>query len=577
MTIMSNEWLILACVAITLCLTVTSFFLPKKLGTVVEVLALILFTALFFLNFSFWDAMMLASYLAVSYGLFGMKIDRVNREKYLELKGELAGKNKVELVQKRDSKRLLVDILLVFLVIAGALLFYFYAPETYVFMKFLIVVMLIGVGVQMIERIGNYLSTQLYWLPNEEKLVILSAFQSRELPMNDLVKITIESTPDLLKLHPLFTILSSNQDYTNSFQQVMKLSFPGEYIYITPNEVKKWQFVFAVYVEDNDEAVLTIYPFWHPKVIKRLIWKGYFAVTVKGISAYTGLLFLLIWLDVSPVVMIMSILIWWIFNLYISDRVLIAASDAEEVTEGKVFERAQAIFKKAGIPNVKLYIIDSPVHNGLATGMHIGRGTVMLTKATLQLSMEAMEAIVAHEAIHIKKRDVLISQLARFAMIGLIAGTVYLFYDQILILADHIFIFILVIYCLMFLFPVYLSFVAQWAEVRADHFGATLLKGGRMQMKEGLSELGYALDHAFAKVNEYSTVKEDKAKAVKMRNLERNIWFIRFLEFQLNPHPPLYWRIRMLSHSLSWTGALKKWLGGRVVESMPDFLRRNPR
>lgn len=271
--------------------------------------------------------------------------------------------------------------------------------------------------------------------------------------------------------------------------------------------------------------------------------------------------------------MIVSILLWWLFNLYISDRVLVAATDAVEMEEGEVFERTQLIFQKAGMQNVKLYVIDSPIHNGLATGMNIGRGTVMVTKATLELSVEAIEAIVAHEAIHIKKRDVLMGQLARFSMIGLIASSVYLFYDQIVCLADNLFIFIPIIYCLMFLFPIYLSFVAQWAEVRADHYGATLVEGGRMQMKEGLSELGSALDNALVKRNEYSTVKEENSKGIQMRNSQRNVWLIRFLEFQFNAHPPLYWRIHMLSHSLSWGEAISKWLLGKVVESMPDFLR----
>ena len=65
---------------------------------------------------------------------------------------------------------------------------------------------------------------------------------------------------------------------------------------------------------------------------------------------------------------------------------------------------------------MKLFVVDSPIHNGLATGMNIGRGTVMVTKATLQLSIEAVEAIIAHEAIHIKKRDVLMNQVARLVI-----------------------------------------------------------------------------------------------------------------------------------------------------------------
>lgn len=98
------------------------------------------------------------------------------------------------------------------------------------------------------------------------------------------------------------------------------------------------------------------------------------------------------------------------------DRVLIAATDAEPITEGEIFERAQTIFRKAGIPHTRLFSVDSPDYNGFAVGMNIGRGAIMLTTATLQLPSPSVEAILAHEAAHIRKRDVLTNQLARFLL-----------------------------------------------------------------------------------------------------------------------------------------------------------------
>src|SRR5699024_5126422 len=134
--------------------------------------------------------------------------------------------------------------------------------------------------------------------------------------------------------------------------------------------------------------------------------------------------------------------------------VLIAGTDAVEMEDGEVFSRAQRIFKKAGIPHTKLYMIDSPVHNGLATGMNIGRGTVMLTKATMELPLKAVEAILAHEAIHVKNRDVLMNQIARILFLGLMGGAIYFFYDQLVLLADRPIILIPSIYLLMMLFPI---------------------------------------------------------------------------------------------------------------------------
>ena len=162
-------------------------------------------------------------------------------------------------------------------------------------------------------------------------------------------------------------------------------------------------------------------------------------------------------------------------------------------------------------------------------------------------------------------------QVARLAFIGSVVGAVYLFFDQIAAYADNMWIILPFFYCLMFAFPLYLSFVAQWAEVRADYLGAELVAGGRAQMKNGLQELGEALDNTATKTVEYGAVKEDTSKKVLMRNTDRNIWFIRFIEFQLLAHPPLYWRIHMLSAQMSWKEARRKWMVGRPKESLPDL------
>src|SRR5699024_12644183 len=110
--------------------------------------------------------------------------------------------------------------------------------------------------------------------------------------------------------------------------------------------------------------------------------------------------------------------------------------------------------------------------------MNIGRGTVMLTKATMELPVSAVEAILAHEAIHIKKRDVLINQIARMVFFSLLAAGVYLLYDQIVLLTEHIFIVIPIFSILMILFLVYLSFVGSWTEVCADDLGPELYADG---------------------------------------------------------------------------------------------------
>src|SRR5699024_8544598 len=147
----------------------------------------------------------------------------------------------------------------------------------------------------------------------------------------------------------------------------------------------------------------------------------------------------------------------------------------------------------------------------------------MLTKATTELSVSAIEAILAHEIIHVKKRDVLTNQLARMLFFGVVAAVVYIFFDQIALLAENLYVFIPLIYIFMMLFPMYLSFVSQWMEVRADYLGAKLLGKESIQMANGLTELGVASDQALDKKFEYSM--EETKPMKRTSSVERDNWF----------------------------------------------------
>lgn|SRR5699024_3127609 len=124
----------------------------------------------------------------------------------------------------------------------------------------------------------------------------------------------------------------------------------------------------------------------------------------------------------------------------------------------------------------------------------------------------------------------------------------------------------------MILFPIYISFVAQWTEIRADFLGAKLLEGGMTQMAEGLRELGLAQDKGRDKRLQYGGADEKPMK--RTSSIDRDNWFFRFIEFQLQAHPPLYWRIKSVTSSLSWRKIRKAWLGARIKESLPDWGRK---
>lgn len=549
------------------------YILPGKLGTIIESVLAIVLLIFLFSKYHFADGLIIFAFASTTYANLSTVLNVNKRQMRQKLLNNVSDETHHIIPLSKDKRRIFIDIFIMFMVSSGALIFLIWAPEIYAVIKLFIGISLITIMIQLLVRIGNYSTTVIYWLPEEEELVIISFFESRSFPLTDVEKITLESRPDILRLHPLFTFLAQIQDYTTSTGQVIRLDVPGEHIYFTPENVADWQSVLTTYIPaDEASSEREVIPFWHPTNIKRLIWKGYFAATVKGISAYTGLLLILIFLDVPPYGIVIAVVCWWLFNLYISDRVLIASADATLVTEGTLFDRVQNLSRKANITPPNIYLVDSPIYNGLATGMNIGKGTIMVTTATKQLSFEAIEAIIAHEIIHVKKRDVLINQIARMILFSVVGLMIYLFYDEFVQLTEHFFLFIVVIYLIMLFFPIYTSLVAQYCEMRADYFAGEILNS-REQMAGGLHALGEAQEQAMEKTIKYSQMENNET--TKNRSvLQRERWFFRFIEFQIMPHPPLYFRIHQLKNDRTWQQTAIDLFKARITESIPDRLRR---
>lgn len=263
-----------------------------------------------------------------------------------------------------------------------------------------------------------------------------------------------------------------------------------------------------------------------------------------------------------------------LINLILSDKVLKAALDAKPIQAGAVYELAQKVFQRAGLNRVRLYTTEANEYNGLAIGMTIGRSMVVLTSATLKLPPDAIEGILAHEAVHVKKRDVLTGQLLRILGIVVLVGLVYINVDTLQALADKKWLLVPVFMVIPWLYAVYLSFTQQWMEVRADHAGSAFLEGGKEQMAQALRLLTLQQEQALAKNLRYSLTDQEREKREKKMTsqLERDTWGWRFLEFQLQAHPPMYWRIKTLEtvdQPWGWN-LFKRWWVDRWRESLPD-------
>lgn len=552
----------------------------KKVGQLILILGALGLLAFLFSRYTFGQAILLASLGANAFFSVWLWFD--GQEKYAELK-ERVSQGKVEPIPlKRQGKRLVADFFLTFLVTLGMILALLFLPEETVALPLISLFILINIYGQSLERLLTFFSTQLYLDEEKGELLVLSWTKPKQLPLGEMESIHLESAPDLLKLNPLFVVFTTHQDYTTNMGKVLCLTYPGERIYLTPFDPEGWLKRLAVHLGEIETGKMDerqTFPLWHPRVLKRLAGKLYYAVTIKGISAYSALVLLLYQLDLSPWAIVLCVFIWWGINLYFSDWVLAQAMDCEPLKEGAVYEAAQNIFKRANLDGVRLYVTEADEYNGLAMGMNIGRAMVVLTSATLQLPLAAIEGILAHEAVHVKKRDVLLGQFLRLLGLGVAIALVLANFESIQLLGnEHPWLLIALFALFPWLFPIYLSMAHQWLEVRADHVGSTFLAGGKAQMAEALRQLTIHQERAFEKLRRYNLTEEERKKREEKitSDLERDTWGWRLFEFQFQLHPPMYWRIHMLETEANpWGWSLFiRWLKDRFRESLPDRLTR---
>ncbi|QNF30376.1 M56 family metallopeptidase [Metabacillus elymi] len=538
----------------------------KKFGYIVEITSGILAIGYVFYEHSFINGFIYIAFISSSY--FSMVTLTSGHVRYEKIQEELQVHSVEEIELHREIKRIFLDISMTLIIFIFAILFLIFGPEASP-LKYIISFGLLTAITELLKRILVYKNVRIYYCKDTEMVYIVSKYDLRKFSIHDCKLVQIESAVDMLKLHPLLTLFMSNTDFTTSSQSVLKLSLPGETVYMTLKDVDKWKRVFgAGGLKDSVDEQIMVLPFYHKRNMKRLLGKFYFAATVKGVSAYTGLLLLLYFLNIPNWLMVTIAIIYWGFNLYISDLVLKVAMDAKETTNQELINIAQHIFEKAGIPQTRIYETESSEYNGLATGMNIGKGMITLTTATLKLPIEVIEGILAHEAIHIKKRDIMWGQIWRAVYIILILFVILFIQENIHDIDAYRIPLFLLIWSIMFIFPIYQSFVSQWMEVRADHLGASLLKGGRNQMADSFRILTKAQDEEIHKSLTYS-MSEDKTKKDKS-SLERATWIWRMIEFQFMPHPPMYWRVSSLATNQNgWgKGILKRWATERLKESI---------
>lgn len=106
-----------------------------------------------------------------------------------------------------------------------------------------------------------------------------------------------------------------------------------------------------------------------------------------------------------------------------ADRILLSMHNAKEVTASdcpQLVGIVHALAARAGLPNPRFYLIDSPHPNAFATGRDPEHAAIAATTGLLAiLTREEVAAVMAHELGHVRNRDTLV-----MTMTATIAGAI---------------------------------------------------------------------------------------------------------------------------------------------------------
>lgn len=157
---------------------------------------------------------------------------------------------------------------------------------------------------------------------------------------------------------------------------------------------------------------------------KRKTWLliGFFVAFVFGIGYV-----LQQWAGYGPESLVMAGLISLVMSLssyYAGDKIALSTSGAKQIKKEDnpyVFRLVENLCITAGIPEPKVYLIDSPALNAFATGRDPKHASIALTTGIIAaLENEELEGVIAHELSHVQNYDIRVMTVV-IVLVGLIS------------------------------------------------------------------------------------------------------------------------------------------------------------
>jgi len=133
---------------------------------------------------------------------------------------------------------------------------------------------------------------------------------------------------------------------------------------------------------------------------------------------YVGFVVVLLQAGAGVGVMVVVIALLTLGQLFLSDKLGLAAMGAKEVSPEEapgLHAMIERLCIQADLPKPKIAVADSDVPNAFAMGRSPKSATVCATTGIMRtLSPAELEGVMAHELAHVRNRDVLIMTVASF-------------------------------------------------------------------------------------------------------------------------------------------------------------------
>ena len=137
---------------------------------------------------------------------------------------------------------------------------------------------------------------------------------------------------------------------------------------------------------------------------------------------YVGFMGLLFWAGIPWMLILGMAIVMAAFQYYGSDKIVLMTTGAREVSEQEEPRLHATIERLAAMADMpkpkKIAIMDTHVPNAFATGRNPNNAVIAVTRGLLaRLNEKEVEAVLGHELMHVKNRDVMVLTWASIIVI----------------------------------------------------------------------------------------------------------------------------------------------------------------